>query len=917
MAIDILKLEVDLDLDIAAYLANVQRATGAAQQIGTALKGAGTKGTVGFSTTAGAVNKALLPALLRGHLISQFLARGLQSSIDAIRGIIAAANPLPAVLRESFESFTAQGMVEAASEFTEQTSKFREVFKEFTGDANEFIDVFGAAVGRSRLQLTRAMAQFQDTFVPLGFARDKATEMSKALVELGTDLASFNDKADPEVFDRLTSALAGNHEAVRQFGIVITQSSLKAELASRGIVKPIEKITAQEKALARFSLIVKSTQDAQGDAIRTADSFANVMRRIQGVAEDLQVSFGQKLTAAISEMIQEMGGVPAVGKVMETVAATVAATGVEFVRVGLRGVLVFQEWTDQIGGAETAALRFTKGLVYVESVLDTIIKSMTAFVRLSQAAYYLNPLTALVEGPEAGQKAFAHLGEAADAAIALGDSYQSAADRLVTLDAEIQESQARHEALVFQMQEAGGAAEFTGAKYTELIDRMFNAVDSSSAMADSLDDIGGSAGGARSQVSGLSDSVGALNAALGGTQTQAGGATAAFKDLRTAIQSTIKEANRAWEQVGRLGGDPAKDALQPVLDAIRDREDQLASLRQSSSVFNALNSNLKENDVRILELANTWEYLGSQIQSVQNATRSAFLTQEEMSSGLANLIPVQEIERRRQVILASLQEQRAEMLAQHTDAVRLSIEIERQIKLLQEKEAEYGRVSQEITALEELLRSLRDQELQTISTVAAAGDTAAQAFENASVGALMFENRLQGVAAAMALVQQRVAALHASTRMQFGYNYAGENAYNYSGYGYNVTDQFSPQAQGTVPAGQLVSPPGPGFSASPPPSYGTGGYVKEDVAQVEGGEYVMPPVPTRIWMPFLESIRSGRPEPSLMPMASPGGSQTTRATSYGGVTQYVTFNIQNGDARKIATELERLRRQGQRSGVGG
>ena len=50
------------------------------------------------------------------------------------------------------------------------------------------------------------------------------------------------------------SALVGNHETVRRFGIVITEAELQAELFRMGITKSKDEITAAEKLQARYIL---------------------------------------------------------------------------------------------------------------------------------------------------------------------------------------------------------------------------------------------------------------------------------------------------------------------------------------------------------------------------------------------------------------------------------------------------------------------------------------------------------------------------------------------------------------------------------------------------------------------------------------------------------------------------------------
>ena len=186
----------------------------------------------------------------------------------------------------------------AASDAEELRSQFAAVFRELTAEARAWARAHAEAVGRSSLDIEQYLATLQDTFVPLGFARREAFGFSRTLAQLGVDLARFKNAAEPETIDLLTSAIVGNHEAVRRFGIVITESTLKQELMNAGIAGGVQAATEQDKVLARLRIILRSTGDAQGDAARTADQYANRVRALTGDWRDFQVLFGQSLIPA-------------------------------------------------------------------------------------------------------------------------------------------------------------------------------------------------------------------------------------------------------------------------------------------------------------------------------------------------------------------------------------------------------------------------------------------------------------------------------------------------------------------------------------------------------------------------------------------------------------------------------------------
>lgn len=192
-------------------------------------------------------------------------------------------------------ALSAVGLSRLASDAEETASKFDAVFKDLADDTRDFVDNLATSVGRSRTELTGFLATLQDTFVPLGFARQEAAELSKALTELAIDVASFNNTSDAEVVRAFQSALVGNTEAVRRYGIVLSQARLEQEAIAQGFENGLQGLTEAEKAQLRFNIILQSTADAQGDAIRTQDSFQNSLKATTAAAEELGIIIGSVL----------------------------------------------------------------------------------------------------------------------------------------------------------------------------------------------------------------------------------------------------------------------------------------------------------------------------------------------------------------------------------------------------------------------------------------------------------------------------------------------------------------------------------------------------------------------------------------------------------------------------------------------
>jgi len=196
--------------------------------------------------------------------------------------------------------------VKAAGDAQEMLSKFNVVFGRYAADSTASLTELAKATGRSKFDLMEMASALQDTFVPLGFARGEAAGLSEAMTALAVDVGSFNNVASTDVMRDFQSAIVGNHETVRKYGIVITQAALDTELLNMGIEGGVSAATEQEKVMARLNLIYAGTTDAQGDAARTAGSWANQMVSLKAVLGDTSKEIGLALLPALEPLLGKL-----------------------------------------------------------------------------------------------------------------------------------------------------------------------------------------------------------------------------------------------------------------------------------------------------------------------------------------------------------------------------------------------------------------------------------------------------------------------------------------------------------------------------------------------------------------------------------------------------------------------------------
>jgi len=198
-----------------------------------------------------------------------------------------------------------QDAIGAASDANEEMSKFAQVFKGDLGQQGEsWVSQTAAEMGRAESMVRSYAASFGAVLSPqFGENKKAALDLSEGYTKLAVDLSSFYNVTEDEAKQSLMSALAGETEPMRRFGVMLDETKVKAELLAMGVDTTTRAATDAEKQQARYNLIMKATADAQGDAVRTSDGFANSMRAIEGTFEQVKVELGNVLMPVIMQLV--------------------------------------------------------------------------------------------------------------------------------------------------------------------------------------------------------------------------------------------------------------------------------------------------------------------------------------------------------------------------------------------------------------------------------------------------------------------------------------------------------------------------------------------------------------------------------------------------------------------------------------
>lgn len=150
------------------------------------------------------------------------------------------------------------------------------------GSATEAINSWSkeclAAYGMNEVSAKRYAGTLGAMLKSSGLAGDAIVDMSKDMVGLAGDMASFYNLDLETAFEKIRSGISGETEPLKQLGINMSVANLEAYALSQGITTAYNEMSQAEQVMLRYNYLMSTTTDAQGDFARTQDSYANQTR---------------------------------------------------------------------------------------------------------------------------------------------------------------------------------------------------------------------------------------------------------------------------------------------------------------------------------------------------------------------------------------------------------------------------------------------------------------------------------------------------------------------------------------------------------------------------------------------------------------------------------------------------------------
>lgn len=212
----------------------------------------------------------------------------------------------------------------------EAGAAFETTFGPATEEASRFVEEFANRAGFAEFELQQLLATTGNVVQGIGGTADESARMAEEMARLAGDVASFSNAAGGAnaVLSALQSALTGEREALKTYGLVISEAEVQQRALNDSGKEAVSDLTRLEKAQATLNLAYERANNAVGDLDRTQDSLANRLREANAQWKEAQTQIGQALLPAVEALVRVLPDViSGVQSSTETIVGWIRAIG--------------------------------------------------------------------------------------------------------------------------------------------------------------------------------------------------------------------------------------------------------------------------------------------------------------------------------------------------------------------------------------------------------------------------------------------------------------------------------------------------------------------------------------------------------------------------------------------------------------
>lgn len=194
--------------------------------------------------------------------------------------------------------------VNMASQLQEVQNVVDTAFGNMAHKVEAFADTSIEKFGMSELTAKRTASTYMAMSKGMGITGEAAADMALEITGLTGDMASFFNVSQDVADTALKSIWTGETEALKKFGVVMTQANLQQFAYSKGINKNISAMSQSELVMLRYKFVTEKLGLAQGDFAKTSGSWANQTRILSERWKEFLGLIGNALIQVLLPVVQ-------------------------------------------------------------------------------------------------------------------------------------------------------------------------------------------------------------------------------------------------------------------------------------------------------------------------------------------------------------------------------------------------------------------------------------------------------------------------------------------------------------------------------------------------------------------------------------------------------------------------------------
>ena len=244
-------------------------------------------------------------------LITEFKDKGIKQAMKEFKALETTGKKaqfalkkaaMPAIAALGALAVVAKSAVGEASDLGESINAVAVVFGKSSKEILKLSKAASKSVGLSRKDFNSLAVQFSSFARTIAGKGGDVSAVIKTMTLRSADFASVMNIDVAEAARKFQSGLAGESEPLKKYGIDISAAAIETFAYANGIAIAGEKLTEQQKVLARYGSIMEQTNKTAGDFANTSGSLANQTRILDAQMTDFKASLGEALLPILEKV---------------------------------------------------------------------------------------------------------------------------------------------------------------------------------------------------------------------------------------------------------------------------------------------------------------------------------------------------------------------------------------------------------------------------------------------------------------------------------------------------------------------------------------------------------------------------------------------------------------------------------------